>query len=320
MDINLTTLFVATLVLALISIISTILTHSRIAKLEQKVSERTKSASEQVNNKLFSLSELVNEQVVSLEKNSERTATKQEQLIKSEFEAVIKTLALLKSDLTEKIEQQFKNLLEDNKNIKTSINKQLNINASNINEKLDSVLTKVAADSVLTSEKIQLAQSNLTAAIYDLSKEQNKIAFVNNQKQLASFELLTNLVQSVRIDNIIELTNELGKHNELTVETEDFVKQLGDCKVLKIKDKYTDQVTQVYYDNGIKRSTDTFAGDDLKYQMFFDDAGKAVRGIELNEQGNITFEYLYDEAGEVNKRIEYVYDKSGNLDKVAKSY
>ncbi|WP_352298530.1 hypothetical protein, partial [Pseudoalteromonas sp. 20-MNA-CIBAN-0454] len=82
----------------------------------------------------------------------------------------------------------------------------------------------------------------LNNSIIDLGKEQHKVAFVNNKNQLSNFETLTTLLQSSRIDNIIELTNELGKHKKLTVETEDFFKKLGDCKVLTIEDKSTGQI------------------------------------------------------------------------------
>ncbi|MGP4988567.1 hypothetical protein [Pseudoalteromonas nigrifaciens] len=41
---------------------------------------------------------------------------------------------------------------------------------------------------------------------------------------------------------------------------------------------------------------------------------------QLNTEGNIAFEYLYNEAGEVSKRIEHVYDDSANIQKIEKSY
>lgn len=169
--------------------------------------------------------------------------------------------------------------------------------------------------------ELKLIEKRVVQEINELLKQVNQAAFDEKHQQLTHFEQLTKQLHTLRIENIVEMTNELGKHNELKVDSSDFIKHLGDCKVVKIEDKHTGQVTQVYYENGIKRSTDTFAGEELKYQMFYNESGKAERGIELNSQGNIAFEYIYDDAGEIGKRFEYSYDELGNQkDKQEVSY
>lgn len=143
------------------------------------------------------------------------------------------------------------------------------------------------------------------------NKRQAAYSFKNKQENLANLEQLTTLVQNLRVDNLVELSNELARHQDLSVENSEFVKSLGDCKVTRIKDKYSGQVTQIYYENNIKRSSDTFVGDTLKYQMFYNATGKPERGLEFNSTGLPIFEYCYDETGEVESQTAFEYDEAG---------
>ena len=80
-------------------------------------------------------------------------------------------------------------------------------------------------------------------------------------------------------------------------------------------------MTQVYYENGIKHSSVTLQGEQLKYQMFYDQEGRLAKGIEFNSDQQISFEYVYDAAGEINERLEYVYDANGKQsDPIKKIY
>ena len=430
MDIDLTLVFASTVVIAVICIISTILTHNRLAKLETKSVEKADLAMTEIDNGVSKLLDLVTKKIQDLEESSTEIAKEQQLQVGKNFEDSLQALQNLQKEIKDSFERQldhftdektklvsrldetlFKmnesskkgleslsksteeaaqliatalkrteatlndHFTEENTKLVSSLDETLskmnesskkgleylsksteeaaqlittalkctevtlNDHFTEGNTKLVSSLgetlskmdvsSKKGFDSLSTSTKeaaqlmvteLKLTEVNLNNSIIDLGKEQHKVAFVNNQNQLSNFETLTTLLQSIRIDNIIELTNELGKHKKLTVETEDFVKKLGDCKVLTIEDKFTGQITQVYYENGIKRSTDTFSGEHLKYQMFFDEDGKASRGVELNTEGNIAFEYLYNEVGEVSKRIEHTYDDSGSVQKIEKSY
>jgi len=160
--------------------------------------------------------------------------------------------------------------------------------------------------------KLNEVQTSITDNVKALEKEQKTIAFKNQQDNLSNLEQLSSFVNTLRINNLIELTNALAKHQALSVETEDFIKVLGDCKVLTLKDKHSGQTTEIHYENGIKVSSDTFADDTLKYQMFYSESGNAEKGVELDANGNIIFEYLYDDAGEISKKIESEYDQAGN--------
>ncbi|WP_371377693.1 hypothetical protein [Thalassotalea aquiviva] len=167
------------------------------------------------------------------------------------------------------------------------------------------------------SEKSAMSTNN---AIQKLQESNKTLSFERKQDWHSGLEQLTSLIASLRIENLIEITNELAKHQELSVDTDEFTKQLGDCKVLKITDKHSGQVTEVFYENGIKRSSDTFDGDLLKYQMFFNEDGKPEKGLEFDKQERIIFEYLYDDAGEIHQRTDVTYDENGNKSEQVKAY
>ena len=122
---------------------------------------------------------------------------------------------------------------------------------------------------------------------------------------------LLSFISSLRIENIADLTNALVQKNGLQVETNDMVQFFDDCKVSKALDKNTGQLTTFIYTNGIKSLSETFADGKLKYQMEFSSLGKPIKGTELNDEGNLVFEYHYDEAGEILKRLDFTYDSIG---------
>ncbi|GGP64147.1 hypothetical protein GCM10009347_32620 [Shewanella algicola] len=191
-------------------------------------------------------------------------------------------------------------------------NRQLN---TALQDSLTKVLAQLASDHGEMQNHVNEANRQLNTAIklaqVEVGKESNKLLFTYKQQQLANLETLSGLIQNLRVQNLVELTNELAQHTELSVDTQDFVKHLGECKVVKVEDKHSGQVTQIYYENGVKHSSDTLLGEQLKYQMFYDHDGKLVKGIEYDEQQRVSFEYLYDAAGEINQRVEFAYDANG---------
>ena len=173
------------------------------------------------------------------------------------------------------------------------------------------VMNKQNDEFLHTQKLLGQSHSNLKELLVTLRKQAEKTEFTQKQSGIAQLEQLTTQIQKLRADNLVSLTNELAKHHELTLDTDDFLKKLGDCKVTQIEDKHSGQVTQVYYENGFKRSSDTFSGSTLKYQMVFNDDGKPVKGSEFDTKGNLVFEYVYDDAGEISKRTETLYDQTG---------
>ncbi|MDE1234729.1 chemotaxis protein [Vibrio aestuarianus] len=179
-------------------------------------------------------------------------------------------------------------------------------------ERTQSLVKKQSEEFTKVQKLVGQSHSSLKALLQTLKQLDEKRDFATKQAGIAQLEQLTTQIQQLRADNLVSLTNELARHQELTIDTDDFVKRLGDCKVTQIEDKHSGQVTHIYYENGKKRSSDTFAGNQLKYQMTFNHDGKPVRGCEFDQAGNLVFEYLYDDAGEISKRIETVYDPKGN--------
>lgn len=170
-----------------------------------------------------------------------------------------------------------------------------------------------------TQQEISKAHEHLSNKIGTLSRELEKElktqSFRTKQERTSAFEQLSSLIQTIRIENLSEITSSIAKSKNLKISTSDFEKDLGDCKVVQMIDKHTGQVTRFNYEKGVKRSSDTLAGDLLKYQMLFDDEGKVSKGIEFNDNGDIAFEYEYDKAGEIGKRNEYIYSSKTKVPK-----
>ncbi|NQZ04687.1 hypothetical protein [Idiomarina sp.] len=189
---------------------------------------------------------------------------------------------------------------------------ELDVTLKNQLNEFDKSLKSTATQLQTTTEQYsQTAIDAINESFASLNKRQAAYLFKNKQENLANLEQLTSLIQTLRVSNLVELSNELARHQDLTIENEEFVKCLGDCKVTRVEDKYSGQITQIYYENNIKRSSDTYAGDLLKYQMFYSASGKPQRGLELNSAGQPIFEYLYDETGEVESQTEFEYDDAG---------
>lgn len=173
-------------------------------------------------------------------------------------------------------------------------------------------LTKKQNEEFSLLEKlVGQSHSNLKEQLITLKQLNERSEFIGKQSMTSLLEQITTQVQKLRADNLVSLTNELAKHQELEISTDDFIKKLGDCKVTQIEDKHTGQVTHIHYENNVKRRSDTFSGTKLKYQMIFSEDGKPSVGTEFDNAGNTIFEYTYDDAGEINKRVETIYDHTG---------
>jgi len=241
-------------------------------------------------------------------------------------------------------------LVDSTQNISTSIN-QLSDFQSNIQFENKELIKKVEAKVTANLEDMETTSAKHFEALKQEHKESNastqkqfsethehisnKVSslsrvldselktqsFKTKQERTSDFEQLSSLIQTIRVENLSEITSNIAKQKNLKISTSDFEKYLGDCKVVQMTDKHTGQVTRFTYEKGTKRSSDTFAGDVLKYQMFFDNEGRVSKGVEFNDKGDIAFEYEYDKAGEIGKRSEYIYSaKTKNPKKIEKVY
>ncbi|MBU2024927.1 MAG: hypothetical protein KJ609_19340 [Gammaproteobacteria bacterium] len=292
MEINLNIVFTAVLALAVINILIFFLLNKRMATLETKSNAKIDEHSSQMKKEVSDLLQSMKTSLLDI-----KTAQSQQfEITNSKVEKQKEQLVLQQEVLSKATNQMIEKFANTNSAESKILSESINLGFTQ------------------SMQQIQASQKSLEGLVVtkfdELRKSTKQEIFANRQQELTNFEQLTKQVQMLRIENIVELTNSLGEHNELQVDTDDFIKYLGDCKVLKIEDKLTGQFTQINYENGVKRSSDTFLGDELKYQMFFDELGKAQRGIEFNDQNEVIFEYHYDQAGEINKRIEFIYDES----------
>ncbi len=313
----------------------------QIAELQKSQQELSQLLSDNISD---NISDLVKNQNTEFQKLQFANSQIIERTEKHSAEAQVQMTDFVKKLMLSAIKKHSE-LLSSNEQLKETIEQQAKISLDmigKVNEQIDSSINQ-SSDACL-AELQTLASSNKQAQISTLeaieqqaksatemmvkvndqihlsvnqnseacSSEFQELAFTNKQAQVSQVEVITNLVQSLRVDNLVELTNDICKKNNLTIENSDFIKKLGDCKVLQIEDKHSGQLTHINYENGIKVSSNTFSGDRLKYRMDYSPEGKMLKGIEFNKDQTINFEYKYDEAGEIGQKTEYKYDANGN--------
>ena len=150
-------------------------------------------------------------------------------------------------------------------------------------------------------QQLEVSLSSMQEA-NDITQRRN--LSTQKHEQIMMVEQLSSYIERLRIENAVELANSLAYGKELKIETKEFIKHLGDYKVTKMEDKASNQVTEVFYKEGKKVSSQTFADNVLKYQMSFNDDEKLTKGEEFDSEGNIAFEYHYNSAGEITNRID----------------
>lgn len=240
--------------------------------------------------------DLVIEELTLLSNKMDELENENSKLREQSSREIIDTLRTNIKSIDHKIALSNKGLISNNDKTKSAIFDELNTTYDN----LVSNINKVKQDTqefAVNFEKYQ----------------------IDNKNQLEnSFQNTVRLVNNLRLDNLINVSNEIGKYKNGIVEDEYFLQEVGSCKIIKFTDKQSNEVTEVYYnESGEKSHTQTFLEDKLKYEMKYTD-GKLSNGVEYNEQGQIIFAYEYDEAGEVSTKIEYAYDKSGKQKEISK--
>lgn len=247
------------------------------ASLKSLVNDNSASTEKNVSVKIESLSNVVSDiktEFINSIKEKETSTIKE---IKSQNE-------LLQNAIVEK-SQKLASLVESKGNATLQeLSKQLKETSKDVNSKLDGFLSTQDKNIINITSKVD-----------------------------SNFLNIVQLVNNLRLDNLINVTNEISKYKEGTYEDEHFLQEVGHCKIIKLTDKNSGEITNVYYDeNGEKSHTETFDNDSLKYNMKYEN-GKLKSGVELNSDGEVLFEYIYDDAEEVSKKIEYVYEQDGSL-------
>lgn len=202
--------------------------------------------------------------------------------------------------------EQFLNLTEKEF---IDLKKQNEVNFSQIIKNEDSTQKIILEYTNNVNEKmetlIKINEKNLN--ILDKNTTNIQIKIENN------FQNMVQLVNNLRLDNLINVSNEISKYKQGIYEDEHFLQEVGFCKIIKISDKKSGDITNVHYDeNGQKLYTETYNGEVLKYSMQYEN-NKLKIGKEFDVSGKISFEYFYDDLEEIVKKIEYIYGNNSQL-------
>ena len=213
---------------------------------------------------------------------------------------------------SEKLNNIVEQILESNKNIKLN-----NENILNTSMKLKNTIKQ---DFVIFNNDIKLSTSSIEDKVENYIKSQDKNAINVGTKLENYFTNITKIISTLKIDNLISITNEINKYRQGVLEDEFFLQEVGHCKIIKFTDKSNNDFTEVFYnDSGEKLYAETYSEDKLKFLIKYQN-DKIKDGIEFDKDGNVIFEYFYNEAEEISKKIEYEYHNNGKRIKEEVNY
>ena len=213
---------------------------------------------------------------------------------------------------SEKLNNIVEQILESNKNIK--------LNNENILNTSMELKNAIKQDFVIFNNDIKLSTSSIEDKVENYIKSQDKNAINVGTKLENYFTNITKIISTLKIDNLISITNEVNKYRQGILEDEFFLQEVGHCKIIKFTDKSNNDFTEVFYnDSGEKLYAETYSEDKLKFLIKYQN-DKIKDGIEFDKDGNVIFEYFYNEAEEISKKIEYEYHNNGKRIKEEVNY
>lgn len=213
---------------------------------------------------------------------------------------------------SEKLNNIVEQILESNKNIK--------LNNENILNTSMELKNAIKQDFVIFNNDIKLSTSSIEDKVENYIKSQDKTTINLGTKLENYFTNITKIISTLKIDNLISITNEINKYRQGVLEDEFFLQEVGHCKIIKFTDKSNNDFTEVFYnDSGEKLYAETYSEDKLKFLIKYQN-DKIKDGIEFDKDGNVIFEYFYNEAEEISKKIEYEYHNNGKRIKEEVNY
>ena len=213
---------------------------------------------------------------------------------------------------SEKLNNIVEQILESNKNIK--------LNNENILNTSMELKNTIKQDFVIFNNDIKLSTSSIEDKVENYIKLQDKTTINLGTKLENYFTNITKIISTLKIDNLISITNEINKYRQGVLEDEFFLQEVGHCKIIKFTDKSNNDFTEVVYnDSGEKLYAETYSEDKLKFLIKYQN-DKIKDGIEFDKDGNVIFEYFYNEAEEISKKIEYEYHNNGKRIKEEVNY
>lgn len=213
---------------------------------------------------------------------------------------------------SKKLNNIVEQILESNKNIK--------LNNENILNTSMELKNTIKQDFVIFNNDIKLSTSSIEDKVENYIKLQDKTTINLGTKLENYFTNITKIISTLKIDNLISITNEVNKYRQGILEDEFFLQEVGHCKIIKFTDKSNNDFTEVFYnDSGEKLYAETYSEDKLKFLIKYQN-DKIKDGIEFDKDGNVIFEYFYNEAEEISKKIEYEYHNNGKRIKEEVNY
>lgn len=213
---------------------------------------------------------------------------------------------------SEKLNNIVEQILESNKNIK--------LNNENILNTSMELKNAIKQDFVIFNNDIKLSTSSIEDKVENYIKLQDKTTINLGTKLENYFTNISKIISTLKIDNLISITNEINKYRQGVLEDEFFLQEVGHCKIIKFTDKSNNDFTEVFYnDSGEKLYAETYSEDKLKFLIKYQN-DKIKDGIEFDKDGNVIFEYFYNEAEEISKKIEYEYHNNGKRIKEEVNY
>lgn len=237
---------------------------------------------------------------------NKKWAEETQNLFSTNYEKLFASIEAKSNDIVAKF------ILELHKNLEQNSNNFRDIN-SLINKTVLSLENSTKTNVSLIQKEIAQQYTIVLNQIEHNSKinEENKV--ILDTKLNNNLSNIISIVNNLRLNNLINVSNEIGKYRNGIYEDTHFIQEVGHCKIFKLTDKTTGEITNIHYDeNGEKLYTETYVDDILQYKMNYRNK-KLKNGIEFNKNGNVLFEYFYDEAEEISKKLEYIYDEEFNL-------
>ena len=200
------------------------------------------------------------------------------------------------------------------------IDKLIKLNNENILNTSMELKNAIKQDFVIFNNDIKLSTSSIEDKVENYIKLQDKTTINLGTKLENYFTNITKIISTLKIDNLISITNEINKYRQGVLEDEFFLQEVGHCKIIKFTDKSNNDFTEVFYnDSGEKLYAETYSEDKLKFLIKYQN-DKIKDGIEFDKDGNVIFEYFYNEAEEISKKIEYEYHNNGKRIKEEVNY
>lgn len=213
---------------------------------------------------------------------------------------------------SEKLNNIVENIIKSDKNIK--LNNEIILNSS---MELKNTLKQ---DFENHNNDIKSSISNIENKVENYIKLQDKMTINLGTKLENQFTNISKIISTLKIDNLISITNEINKYRQGVLEDEFFLQEVGHCKIVKFTDKSNNDFTEVFYnDSGEKLYAETYSEDKLKFLIKYQN-DKIKDGIEFDKDGNVIFEYFYNEAEEISKKIEYEYVNNSKIIKEEINY